>query len=62
MKTLGNIARDLRRPVVYLHGVMARIELPLAGTGDDPAAYQAFLGRLVYLRIMHVSEDSLRDL
>jgi hypothetical protein len=62
MKTLGDIATDLHRPVVYLHGLMTRFELPLPGAGDYPASYQAFLGRLVYLRVMNVSEDSLRDL
>ncbi len=62
MKTLGDIARGLHRSVFCLHGLMARFELPLPGAGDYPASYQAFLGRLVYLRVMNVSEDSLRDL
>jgi hypothetical protein len=62
MITLGDLSKALHRPVVYLHGVMARFELPLPGEGAYPAPYQAFLRILVYLRAMNVSEDSLREL
>jgi hypothetical protein len=62
MITLGDLSKALHRPVVYLHGVMARFELPLPGEGGYPAPYQAFLRTLVYLRAMNVSEDSLREL
>lgn len=49
--TLGDMAKKVHRPVVYLHGVMARFELPQSGEGDYPSPYQAFLRTLLTGRI-----------
>jgi len=62
MITLGDMAKDLHRPVVYLHGLMARFDLPPCDAGRYPAAYHALLRTLVHLRVMNATEESLRDL
>jgi hypothetical protein len=62
MHTLGDMAKALNRSLVYLHGLQARFELPsFEGTGySDP--YLAFLRTIVFLRLLSVTEESLRQL
>lgn len=60
--TLGEMAKALNRPVLYLHGLQERFELPvLAGVGYTPA-YLACLRRIVLLRVLGIAEERLREL
>lgn len=62
MHTLGEMAKTLNRSAVYLHGVQARFELPAMEGAGYTEAYLAFLRTVVFLRMLNVSEESLRDL
>lgn len=62
MHTLGDMAKTLNRSAVYLHGVQARFELPAMEGAGYTEAYLAFLRTVVFLRMLNVSEESLRDL
>jgi hypothetical protein len=62
MHTLGDMAKALNRSAVYLHGVQARFELPTMVDSGYPEAYLRFLRTVVFLRMLNVSEESLRDL
>ena len=62
MHTLGDMAKSLNRSAVYLHGVQARFELPAMEGAGYTEAYLAFLRTVVFMRMLNVSEESLRDL
>jgi hypothetical protein len=62
MRAMGEIAKELNRPVVYLRGLQTRFELPVFGDGRYPDAYATFLKTVVFLRMLNVPEESLRDL
>jgi hypothetical protein len=62
MHTLGDLAKALNRPTVYLTGLQARFELPVLPGSGYAAAYLAFLKGLVHLRTLNVPEEALRDL
>jgi len=62
MHTLGDMAKALNRSAVYLHGVQARFELPTMVGPGYPEAYLSFLRTVIFLRMLNVSEESLRDL
>lgn len=62
MHTLGDMAKALNRTGAYLHGIQARFDLPVFEGASYSDAYFAFLKNVVYLRILNVSEESLRDL
>jgi hypothetical protein len=62
MHTLGDMAKALNRSAVYLHGLQARFELPTMAGSGYPEAYLSFLRTVVFLRMLDVSEESLRDL
>ena len=62
MYTSGDMAKALNRSAVYVHGVQARFELPKMVGSGYPEAYLSFLRRVVSLRMLNVSEESLRDL
>jgi len=62
MHTLGAMAKTLNRSAVYLHGLQARFELPAFEGAAYSDAYLAFLRTVVFLRMLNVSEESLRDL
>ena len=62
MHTLGDLAKALNRPTVYLTGLQARFELPVLPGSGYAAAYLAFLKGIVHLRTLNVPEESLRDL
>jgi hypothetical protein len=59
---LGDIARALNRSAVYLHGLQGRFELPAFEGAAYSDAYLALLRTVIFLRMLNVSEDSLRDL
>lgn len=62
MHTLANIAKALNRPVVVLHGLQTRFELPAGKGASYSDAYFAFLRTIVYLRILNISEEVLLKL
>ena len=62
MHTLGDMAKGLNRSAVYLRGVQARFELPVFEGAGYADAYLAFLRTVVFLRVLNVSEESLRNL
>jgi hypothetical protein len=58
--SLVDIARELKRPVIYLRGLQTRFELPeFVGYSD---AYLEFLTKLVHLRALSISEETVRNL
>jgi len=59
MHKLGDMAKTLNRPVVYLHGLQSRFELPVLEGAAYSDAYLAFLRSVVFLRMLGVSEDAL---
>ena len=62
MHTLGDMAKELNRSPVYLHGLQTRFELPLCEDASYSDAYLAFLRTVIFLRALNVAEESLRDL
>lgn len=60
--TLGEMAKALNRPVVYLNGLQRRFELPVREGAAYSSAYFAFLRKLVLLRILGIPEDLLQEL
>lgn len=62
MHTLGDMAKALNRPAVYLSGLQARFELPVLPGAGYSAAYLACLRGIVHVRALHVAEETLRDL
>ncbi len=62
MHTLGDIAKALNRPAVYLHGLQSRFELPVLDRSAYSDAYLAFLRAVVFLRMLNVSEENLLKL
>jgi hypothetical protein len=62
MHTLGNMTKSLNRSAVYLHGLQTRFELPIFEGAGYSDAYLAFLRTITFLRMLNVSEESLRDL
>lgn len=62
MHTMGDLAKTLNRPTVYLSGLQARFELPAYSGAGYSDAYLAFLKGIVHLRTLNVPEELLRDL
>jgi len=59
MKSLKEIAERLGRPVLWISGVQKRFGLPVLES--YPEGYEAFLRKILHLRILGVSEESLRE-
>jgi hypothetical protein len=62
MHTLGEMAKALNRTAVELHGLQTRFDLPIIEGAAYPAAYLAFLRTIVFLRLLGVREETLREL
>ena len=62
MHTLGDMAKMLNRPAAYLSGLQKRFELPASEGAGYSNAYLAFFRTLVYLRVLYISEETLREL
>jgi len=62
MHSLADLIADLNRPAIYLHGVRSRFELPVLSSTGYSDAYLSFLRKLVYLRLLSISEETLRDM
>jgi len=61
MHTLGDMTKSLNRSAFYLHGLQTRFELPILEGSGYSDAYLAFLRAITFLRMLNVSEESLRD-
>lgn len=62
MHTLGDMAKALNRSPVSLRGLMARFELPVCEGAGYTDAYLAFLRVVLFLRVLGVKEETLREL
>jgi hypothetical protein len=62
MHTVGEMSKALNRAPVYLHGLQSRFELPsFEGSGYSDQRL-SFLRTIVFLRMLSVTEQSLRDI
>jgi hypothetical protein len=59
MKSLREIAERLGRPVLWISGVQKRLGLPVLKNYSE--GYEAFLRKILHLRVLGVSEESLRE-
>jgi hypothetical protein len=59
MKRMKEIAERLGRPVVWISGVQKRFGLPVLESYSE--GYESFLRKIVHLRVLGVSEESLRE-
>lgn len=59
MKTLKETAEGLGRPAVWIAGVQKRFGLPVLEI--YPPGYGEFLRKIVHLRLLGVSEETLRE-
>jgi hypothetical protein len=59
MKSMKEIAEGLGRAVVWVAGVQKRFGLPVLE--KYPEGYEAFLRKILHLRVLGVSEESLRE-
>ena len=62
MHTFDAIVETLNRPAVYVRGLQTRFDLPVYDGRKYSEAYLAFLRNIVFLRVMNVPEESLRNL
>ena len=62
MQSLAKIAKELNRSVVYLRSLQTQFELPIMEDVGYSVAYVVFLQQIVFLRILNISEENLRDL
>jgi len=59
MKSIKELTTSLGRPAVWISGVQKRFGLPVLEMYSE--GYEAFLRKIVHLRVLGVSEESLRD-
>jgi hypothetical protein len=62
MHSRADLVEELNRPAIYIQGLQSRFELPIFSGAQYSDAYLIFLRKLVYLRSLSISEESLRDL
>jgi len=62
MHTFGDMTKALNRAPVYLVGLQKRFALPGFEGAGYPDAYLAFLRTVLFLRMLNVSEEVLREL
>ena len=62
MHTFADLTKALNRPTVYLSGLQSRFELPVIEGVGYSSAYLAFLQTVVHLRMLSITEETLRDL
>jgi len=62
MHTLAQLSKTLNRSNVEISGLQSRFELPVFAGAGYSEAYLAFLGTVVNLRTLAVSEEKLREL
>jgi len=59
MKRMKEIAEKLGRPVVWIAGVQKRFGLPVLESYSE--GYESFLRKVIHLRVLGVSEETLRE-
>lgn len=59
MKSMKQMAEGLGRPAVWIAGVQKRFGLPVLESYSE--GYEAFLRKILHLRVLGVSEEGLRD-
>jgi hypothetical protein len=59
MKSVKLMAERLGRPVVWVAGVQKRFGLPVLES--YPEGYESFLRKILHLRVLGVSEETLRE-
>jgi hypothetical protein len=59
MKSMKMMAERLGRPVLWISGVQKRFGLPVLES--YPEGYEAFLRKILHLRVLGVSGELLRD-
>jgi hypothetical protein len=59
MKNIKELKTSLGRPAVWISGVQKRFGLPVLESYSE--GYEAFLRKVVHLRVLGVREDSLRE-
>jgi hypothetical protein len=59
MKSMKELTKRLERPAVWIAGVQKRFGLPVLESYSK--GYESFLRKILHLRVLSVSEDSLRD-
>jgi hypothetical protein len=59
MKNMQTMSERLGRPAVWISGVQKRFGLPVLESYSE--GYEAFLRKIVHLRVLGVSEESLRE-
>jgi hypothetical protein len=59
MKSMKLMAERLGRPVVWVAGVQKRFGLPVLESYSE--GYESFLRKILHLRILGVSEETLRE-
>jgi hypothetical protein len=59
MKSMKMMAEGVGRPGVWVAGVQKRFGLPVLES--YPEGYEAFLRKIVHLRVLGVSEETLRE-
>ena len=60
--TLGDMAKALNRPAVYLTSLQKRFELPVLEGAAYPPAYFALLRKIVHLELLGIPEKNLVEL
>jgi hypothetical protein len=61
MHTFADMSAALNRPTVYLSGLQSRFQLPVFEGAGYSDAYLAFLRTVVHLRVLSISEETLRE-
>lgn len=59
MKSMKELVERLGRPAVWIAGVQKRFGLPVLES--YPEGYEAFLRKILHLRVLGVSEETLRE-
>jgi len=59
MKSMTELAKRLGRPMVWIVGVQKRFGLPVLESYSE--GYECFLRKILHLRVLGVSEETLRD-
>jgi hypothetical protein len=62
MTSLTALAQALNRSTVYLSGLQSRFDIPVLEGSNYSNAYESFFQTLVHLRILSISEETLREL
>ena len=59
MKSTKELATSLERPAIWISGIQKRFWLPVLESYSQ--GYESFLRKVIHLRVLGVSEESLRE-